>query len=129
MAYTGHRGEIKICDPCCVSLEGAIDNLKDIIAGFPDSAFKGNNGNLRNALLRHLDSVLTIILVAKDKTKTQQQENLYQAVINKLHHDVLVKTDGCYGGLSKNDWVIDCQYQNQIYPLILDLIGNMECRN
>jgi hypothetical protein len=129
MAYTGYSGEIKICESCCVSPEEAIDNLKNIIAGFPDSAFKKNNGNLRNALLRQLDSILTIISAANDETKPQRQEKMHQAAIEKLKREVLIKTDGCYGGLSKNDCVVDCQYQSQICPLILDLIENEECRD
>jgi len=53
---------------------------------------------------------------------------LYQEAIDKLKNDILAKTDGCYDGLNKNDWVVDCQYQGEIYSLILELIASLENR-
>jgi len=48
----------------------------------------------------------------------------YQAALNKLENDILAKTDGCVesGEPDKNDWIITCEGQNEVYPLIMETI-------
>jgi hypothetical protein len=51
---------------------------------------------------------------------------------NKLANDLLQKTDGCaeVGAVDKNDWLIDCTAQAQLYPLLFDalvLLQNPAC--
>ena len=50
--------------------------------------------------------------------------NLYQGALNKLENDILAKTDGCAetGEPDKNDWIITCEGQDEIYPLIVETI-------
>ena len=44
--------------------------------------------------------------------------------ISKLENDILTKTDGCAetGEPDKSDWIITCEEQNDIYPLIIETI-------
>jgi hypothetical protein len=71
------------------------------------------NKNMKNALLNKVNEVQQMI-----------DEGLYEAALNKLRNDVLQKTDGCAetGQPDKNDWIITCQEQGKIYPLVIETI-------
>jgi len=71
------------------------------------------NENLKNALLNKINAVQQMI-----------DEGLYEAALNKLQNDILQKTDGCAetGRPDKNDWIITCEQQCQIYPLFIETI-------
>jgi len=82
------------------------------------------NENMKNALLNKIDAALKMI----------DQAN-YTGALSKLQHDILAKTNGCSekGEPDKNDWIITCEQQCEIYPLIIETIeyvrGLMgECR-
>jgi hypothetical protein len=51
-------------------------------------------------------------------------EGLYGDAIDKLENDILQKTDACAttGAPDKNDWIINCAAQQQVYPLIIRVI-------
>jgi hypothetical protein len=71
------------------------------------------NENMKNALLSKIDAALKMI-----------EEGLYEEALNKLRNDILQKTNGCAltGEPDKNDWIIICEQQSQIYPLIIETI-------
>jgi hypothetical protein len=76
-----------------------------------------NNKNSANALINKIEAVLSMI-----------DEGLYQDALNKLKHDILKKTDGCAntGQPDKNDWILTCEDQQKVYPLVLRAIELLE---
>jgi len=92
----------------------AIQTLKDAIAainGLSASVLK--NLNLKNALTNKITAVLQDI-----------DQGLYQRALDKLQNDILAKTDGCakMAAPDKNDWLIACVPQRQVYALIVQAI-------
>jgi hypothetical protein len=75
------------------------------------------NENVKNALLNKIDEALQMI-----------DEGLYRNALNKLENDILQKTNGCgeMGRPDKNDWIITCEQQSQIYPLIIETIEHVK---
>ena len=53
------------------------------------------------------------------------EQGQYQDALDKLINDLLKKTDGCEvsGSPDKNDWVRDCEAQQQFYALIQEAIA------
>jgi hypothetical protein len=88
-------------------LESAIEIIYDLN---PDD-FK--NRNMPNALTNKLNATLEKV-----------DQGLYQEALSKLEHDILSKMNGCAdsGAPDKNDWIINCPAQNQIYPIIMEAI-------
>ncbi len=89
----------------------AAQALESIIAGLNPLMFK--NPNMQNALNNELIAVIASISGGK-----------YNDAIDQLQNDILGKTDGCAkaGAPDKNDWIINCQGQNKVYPGIVNLI-------
>jgi len=71
------------------------------------------NENMMNALLNKIDAAQAMI-----------DDGRYRAALNKLQNDILAKTDGCAeaGEPDKNDWLITCEGQDEVYPLIMETI-------
>lgn len=71
------------------------------------------NENTQNALQNKIDAALDMI-----------DDGLYAEALEKLENDILRKTNGCAdtGEPDKNDWIMTCEQQNQVYPLILETI-------
>jgi hypothetical protein len=88
-----------------VTLTEAVDAMLD-----PDTL---KNENLKNALLNKINAVQWMVA-----------EGLYADALNKLQNDILAKMNGCVetGEPDKNDWIITCEGQKQIYPLIIETI-------
>jgi hypothetical protein len=88
-----------------VTLTDAVDAMLD-----PDTL---KNEKMKNALLNKINAVQEMIA-----------EGLYEEALNKLQNDILQKTNGCAltGEPDKNDWIITCQGQSEIYPLIIETI-------
>jgi len=72
-----------------------------------------NNPNSANALINKLNATLAKL-----------DEVLYQDALAKLRNDILKKTDGCAntGQPDKNDWILTCEDQAKVYPLVLRAI-------
>jgi hypothetical protein len=53
------------------------------------------------------------------------EEERYEEALDKLENDILQKTNGCAetGAPDKNDWIQDCDTQNQVYPFITEAIA------
>jgi hypothetical protein len=108
-------------DPCNVTI-GAISygdattqTVQETITtinGLDDVVFKSRN------MKKPLTNKLLAVLEKADK-------GLYDGALEKLQHDILGKTDGCAesGAPDKNDWIKDCDAQNEVYPLIMEAIG------
>lgn len=87
----------------------AINNLDD-------SYF--NNSNNKNAL------TLKIIVVAKNYLEDGYSESM----LDKLRDDIFGKMDGCASGgePDQNDWIINCDAQEIVYPFITNAINIFE---
>ncbi len=109
-----------------------IQGIQSIIADpaqIPTSDLDGANSkvkeNRRKALLKKLDAVIASIQAAADATHPASRRAKYQRAINQLN-SILDKTDGCAlrgtpdktGTGFRPDWMITCESQELIDPLI-----------
>jgi hypothetical protein len=85
--------------------------LERIVASLSPNQFK--NPNMAKALNNKLNAVIANISVGE-----------YRDALDQLGNDILGKTDGCANGgaRDKNDWIVSCQGQGQVYPKVLQLI-------
>ena len=72
----------------------------------PD-AFK--NPNAANALINMIEAALKMV-----------EKGNYKGALNKISNEILKKTDGCAntGQPDKNDWILTCEDQEKLYPLV-----------
>jgi K319-like protein/uncharacterized protein DUF1565 len=91
-----------------------IDIINDPLI-LPDEVLK--NDNLRNTLTKKINAVLGLI-----------DQGLYADALDKLQNDILGKTNGCaeIGSPDKNDWIKDCEAQEQVYPMIVAAIEHLQ---
>jgi glucuronoarabinoxylan endo-1,4-beta-xylanase len=89
--------------------------LMDTINDLDDSVFK--NPNNKKALTNKLNAVIN-----------QLGAGNYDGSIAKLEEDLLGKTNGCVeiGEPDNNDWILDCESQAVVYPLIVELIDYLQ---
>jgi hypothetical protein len=75
------------------------------------------NKNLKKALTNKINAVLAMI-----------DEGRYEDALDKLSNDILQKINGCAdnGEPDKNDWIITCEAQNMVYPLIIEAMEYLE---
>ncbi len=75
------------------------------------------NENLKDALLNKINVVLEMIDVG-----------LYENALSKLQNDILQKTNGCaqMAAPDKNDWIITCEGQSKVYPLIIEAVEHVK---
>ena len=73
--------------------------------------------NLKRSLLNKINTATEMI-----------DKDMYSNALNKLQNDILQKTDGCTetGGPDKNDWIITCEEQAEVYPLIIETIEHVK---
>jgi len=51
----------------------------------------------------------------------------YNKALKKLEKDILKKTDGCFtGSPDKNDWIINCDAQAMLYPVVMSTIEQVK---
>jgi len=86
--------------------------LDTSITSIPTTTF--NSINSQNALTNKINAALASL-----------DNGNYADALTKLQSDILGKTDGCAvsGAPDKNDWITTCDAQNQIYPMIIEIIG------
>lgn len=89
----------------------AVQDVETVITSLNPDVFK--NANMKNTLINKLNAVIANI-----------EAGNYADALGQLEHDILGKTDGCAtsGAPDKNDWIKDCEAQNQVYPLIMEAI-------
>lgn len=97
-------------DPAIQKLNTALNAL----AGLDPSMFA--NPGLKKTLANKINRVIANI-----------DEGLFTEAKNELTNDILPKMDGCaqYGAPDGGDWIITCDAQNQLYPLILSAIEDL----
>ena len=106
-----NAGSAGKCNAATVALIKAVETINEL----DPTSFK--NKNLGNALTNKINAALAMI-----------DERLYAGALHKLQHDILQKTNGCAdtGEPDKNDWIMTCEGQDQVYPLILQAIEFLE---
>ena len=94
------------------SLQGTLADVIEMKLG-PENL---KNNNMQNSLLNKIDAVQEMI-----------DQGLYEDALHKLEHDILTKIDGCSetGEPDKNDWIITCEEQAAVYPLVMDTIEHV----
>jgi hypothetical protein len=95
-----------------------IDKLHDIIIAIHSletSYFK--NVNQQNALTKKLHAVVR-----------KAKQGSYADALDKLQNDILQKTNGCSvkGKPDKNDWITNCDEQDNVYQLIIETISLLQ---
>ena len=91
------------------SLQGTLADAADIMLD-PDTL---KNKNMKNALLNKINAAQQMLDAGR-----------YEEALNKLQNDILAKTNGCVetGQPDRNDWIITCEGQSQLYPLVIETI-------
>jgi parallel beta-helix repeat protein len=111
-------------DPANVTIEAITcadvvgQTLRDTIAvinDLPPGSLK--NKNMTNALTNKINASLGKI-----------DTGVCGEALDKLGNDVVAKTDGCANGgePDPNDWLITCEAQDQVYPLLMDAVSLLE---
>lgn len=104
--------QIQVIALSTAAIEAAQYTQEQISLLPPDPAiFK--NTNMQNSLINKINAAIASIEAGKN-----------QDAIGQLQNDILGKTDGCAvsGRPDKNDWIIDCPSQNEVYPYVIRLI-------
>jgi hypothetical protein len=93
----------------------ALINVQAVINQLPPESL--HNKNSANALINKIDAALAMI-----------DAGLYQETLDKLENDILKKTDGCAdtGMPDRNDWIITCEAQAEVYPIVVHAIELLE---
>ncbi len=107
ITYTSNLASIPQWEEIVEVLNEALDTIN----GLNPDVF--NIPQMQTALTNKINAALELI-----------EQGLYQEALDKLEHDILPKTDGCanIGVPDRNDWIKDCNAQNQVYPLIIEAI-------
>ena len=87
-----------------------------VVRSLPPEILK--NGNITK------DSIINKIEVALNMIGNER----YKTAVGKLTNDVVEHTDGCAnsGEPDSNDWIMTCEGQSQVYPLIIEAIGHLQ---
>lgn len=101
-------------------------DLCSAIGSLPDSAFKNNPSQRKNAFCEKTDEVIQLIEYAVNSTDPVVQDQFYQDAIDKLQNDIGAKMDSYAGGEKNNDWVTDEKAQAPIYQDIQELIKELQ---
>jgi hypothetical protein len=88
-----------------------LDETEVAVSDIPIHLF--NNEHLITPLTNKIEAALKLVAAGS-----------YQQALDKLQNDILQKTDGCAvaGAPDRNDWVLTCDAQAQVYPLVLRAI-------
>jgi len=93
----------------------ALINVQAVINQLPPDSL--HNKNSAKALINKINATLAMI-----------DAGLYQKALDKLENDILKKTDGCAetGMPDSNDWIITCEAQAEVYPIVVHAIELLE---
>jgi parallel beta-helix repeat protein len=82
-----------------------------------DEGILKNGNETRDSIINKVNAVLGII----------DQKN-YATAKGKLENDVLERMDGCTttGGPDSNDWILRCDGQSRVYPLVNKARGHLQ---
>ena len=92
-------------------VENELEKIIDEIRNLDPDDFK--NPNSANALINMIEAALKMV-----------EKGNYRGALSKLSNELLDKTDGCAneGSPDKNDWILTCEDQAKVYPLVVRAI-------
>jgi hypothetical protein len=101
-----------------IAVAHIMKNLRNIITrinNLETDYFK--NANQQNTLINKLRAVARMV-----------NHGSYAEALDKLQNDILQKLDGCAVKTrpDKNDWITDCDGQNEVYPDITEIISLLQ---
>jgi hypothetical protein len=105
------------------SPEQSLLDTIDYVWSIPENAFKNNADNRKKALTNKLMAVIDTLEVAASEENPAFRNELYDEAIVKLENDIRSKTDSCFGGSDKNDWIVECSVQADLIAMIDDVIA------
>lgn len=96
------------------------------IGSLPDSAFKNNPSQRKNAFCEKTEEVINLIEYANNSTDPVVQDQFYQEAMDKLQNDIGSKMDSYAGGEKNNDWITDEKAQEPVYRDVQKLIKELQ---
>ncbi len=95
---------------------GTVLDLRYIRQAMPKD--EGEHYRLKNENMKYL--LLNKIIAVQQMI----DEELYEVALSTLENDILQKTNGCAetGKPDKNDWIVTCEEQNELYPIVVETI-------
>lgn len=96
----------------------ALNDLDDYIGEIPAADLHNNKSDV--IIAKHISKVLEWVIESKRPQ--------YQSALNTLANNILIRTDGCAftGEPDNNDWLLSCDDQAIVYPLVLRTIELVE---
>jgi parallel beta-helix repeat protein len=93
----------------------ALADISGFVSDIGDNSLR--NKKLRKPLTNKVDAVIQMV-----------DEGCYEDALKKLQHDILGKTNGCIeiGEPDKNDWITNCDEQQELYSLLITVIELLE---
>lgn len=101
-------------------------DISTIIANYPDSYFTNANLGIRNSFVKSLDAIASNINLAGIEDDQLFKDELDLEISISIE-DLISKTDGCTEGINSpdlNDWLVNCEAQNEIYFKLNELLNN-----
>jgi len=89
-----------------------LGELNSIIQSLPDSAFKNNPSQRKNALENKINAL-----------EHQFASCSYAGALDKMENDLRAKADGSFGGQPNNDWIIEPGAQAAVFGKILAIFA------
>ncbi|MHC4544599.1 MAG: TolC family protein [Planctomycetota bacterium] len=94
---------------------GTVLDMRYVRQALPKESehYRLKNENMKYFLLNKIIAVQQMI-----------DEGLYEDALSMLENDILQKTNGCAetGQPDKNDWIVTCEEQNKLYPIVIETI-------
>jgi hypothetical protein len=103
-----------------------VDEIGAIIIEYPDGYFTNANAGIKDSFVISLESIASNIDLFNEETDTAFKAELGQEVHKELEA-LIFRTDGCVSSGSNpdvDDWLVDCQSQNEIYLKLEELLAN-----
>jgi len=97
--------------------------ISAIIADYPDNYFTNSNTGIKNSFIKHLDTIGTNINLFNTENDQVFKTELDQEINTNIQY-LISKTNGCIEGNNSpdpNDWLVDCQAQNEIFLKLNEL--------
>ncbi len=103
------KGIVDVAEIYTPDVVAQAKGLKKLIGDIPKDAFDKKE---------HKSKLKEKVQAVKDKLKDEK----YQKAKDKLDNKVIVRIDGCSGGDPSDDWIVDCDAQDDVFA-VADLLA------
>ena len=104
-----------------------VEEVRILVAGYPDGYFTNANAGLKSLFLKSLDTISSNLNLLNSETDEVFKAELDQETHNDIEK-LITKVNGCIPDESNNpdsdDWLADCQAQNEIYFELEEMLAN-----